>query len=89
MRSITATVLDPTHLELTEPLTVRSGAQIDVTVHVAAHRTSRQASADGEADESYLASAEQFFSVSPRRLRADKTKRYPSREELYDRPRLR
>ncbi len=41
------------------------------------------------AEESYRASMEQFFSVKPRRLRKDPAKRYPAREELYDRPRLR
>ncbi len=33
MRVIAATVLDPTHLELTEPLELRSGAQVAVAVH--------------------------------------------------------
>jgi len=33
MRVIAATVLDPTHLELTEPLDLRSGAQVAVAVH--------------------------------------------------------
>jgi len=32
MRSIAATVLDPTHLELTEPLAMRSGVRVEVTV---------------------------------------------------------
>ncbi len=33
MRVIAATVLDPTHFELTEPLELRSGAQVAVAVH--------------------------------------------------------
>ena len=33
MRSIAATILDPTHLELSEPLSARSGSQVEVTVH--------------------------------------------------------
>ena len=37
MRVIAATVLDPTHLELTEPLELRSGAQVAVAVHEDKH----------------------------------------------------
>jgi hypothetical protein len=33
MRVIAATVLDSTHLELTEPLELRSGVQVSVAVH--------------------------------------------------------
>lgn len=40
-------------------------------------------------EESYRASMSQFFSIKPRRLRADPATRYPSRAELYDRPGLR
>ena len=32
MRVIAAKVIDPTHLELTEPLTMRSGSRVAVTV---------------------------------------------------------
>lgn len=41
------------------------------------------------AEESYRAAMSQFFSIKPRRLRADPATRYPSREELFDRSGLR
>ena len=41
------------------------------------------------AAETYQASMEQFLSIRPRRLRDDKTKPYPPREELHDRAGLR
>lgn len=40
-------------------------------------------------EENYRDSMSQFFSIKPRKLRADPSVRYPSREELYDRPGLR
>ena len=40
------------------------------------------------AEENYRAAMEQFLSIKPRRLRDSKTKPYPPREELHDRPGL-
>lgn len=37
----------------------------------------------------YRAAMDQFFAVLPWRLRDDPNERYPTRDELYDRPRIR
>lgn len=37
----------------------------------------------------YIAAMNEFFAIQPWRLRDDPSERYPSRDELYDRPRIR
>jgi hypothetical protein len=59
MRVIAATVLDPTHLELTEPLELRSGAQVAVAVHEDEHTSTDSSTGPTEPDSS----------TPPRRLR--------------------
>ncbi len=50
MRVIAATVLDPTHLELTEPLVMRTGARVAVAVDEGEHAPPTPAGGAAERD---------------------------------------